>query len=359
MKKKSIYLPQFTIGEEAFAAFPEEMHRFGRTVAVVHGEKAWAAAGDSVREAIKSGGMELVSTLCYGKEATVENAENIAALLKEVSFDLILAVGGGKCIDTVKYAADLLEKPVFTVPTIASNCAAVTKISILYHEDGSFREVVKLKFPPVHCFISTPLAISAPLKYFWAGMGDAMAKHVESSWSAKAGEPLDYGTELGIVSSRMCFAPMIREGEEAYQDAREGKLTAALENTILNIVVSPGVTSLAVHPNYNGGIAHALFYGLTQREVIEKHHLHGEVVSYGTLVNLLVDQDLEKLKAAYAFNKAVKLPVCLADLDLDPQDPLEDVLEATMANPELSHIPYPVSKSTIYEAMMELENYRG
>ena len=41
---------------------------------------------------------------------------------------------------------------------------------------------------------------------------------------------------------------------------------------------------------YNGGIAHALFYGLTKRKHIEKGHLHGEVVSYGTLVNLMVDK---------------------------------------------------------------------
>lgn len=359
MTKKSIYLPQFTIGEDAFDAFSDEMLRFGRSVAVVYGEKAWRAAKESVLEAVSRGGMEVATTLCYGKEATEENAKTIAEALENVACDMILAVGGGKCIDTVKYAADLLNKPVFSIPTIASNCAAVTKISILYHEDGSFREVVQLKYPPVHCFIFTSLAISAPLKYFWAGMGDAMAKHVESNWSAKAGESLGYGSELGIVSSTMCFNPIVREGAKAYEDAKEGKITEELENTILNIVVSPGITSLAVHPHYNGGIAHALFYGLTQREVIEKHHLHGEVVSYGTLVNLMVDQDLEKLKVAYAFHKAVNLPVKLADLDLDPEDPLEDVLEATMANQELIHTPYPVRKADIYEAMMQLEEYQG
>ncbi|MFR3752757.1 MAG: iron-containing alcohol dehydrogenase [Enterocloster sp.] len=60
--------------------------------------------------------------------------------------DVLLAVGGGKCVDTVKLAADLLRKPVFTIPTIASNCAPVTKLSIMYGEDGTFEKVERVKF---------------------------------------------------------------------------------------------------------------------------------------------------------------------------------------------------------------------
>lgn len=127
----------------------------------------------------------------------------------------------------------------------------------------------------------------------------------------------------------------------------------------MNVAISPGIVSVSVHPYYNGGIAHALFYGLTCRKHIEKHHLHGEVVSYGTLVNLMVDQNMEKLKLAYDFNKEVGLPTCLADLELEKDDPLEDVLRITMENQELTHTPYPVDAKMIHEAILKLEDYRG
>ena len=52
-------------------------------------------------------------------------------------------------------------------------------------------------------------------------------------------------------------------------DAKAGRNSEELKKRILNIV-SPG--RLLVHPDYNGGIAHALFYGLTKREHIEKKH---------------------------------------------------------------------------------------
>lgn len=356
---ESIYLPQFTVGEHAFEAFKPEMGKYGASVAVIHGEKAWAAARDLVVPAIEKAGLELTREFVYGHDATYENVEKIISDRAVQEADMLLAVGGGKCIDTVKLAADKLGKPVFTVPSIASNCAPITKISIMYHEDGSFKDIPRLTNVPVHCFINPSLVLAAPVRYLWAGIGDAMAKHVESSWSAKAGERLDYGSELGIAAGRMCFYPILQDGAQALRDAAAGKVSEELKNTILNIVISPGIVSVSVHPDYNGGIAHALFYGLTSRKHIEKNHLHGEVVSYGTLVNLMVDEDWEKLSQTYALHREIGLPVCLADLELEKEDLLEDVLEVTMANQEMLHTPYPVTKDMIYGAIQRLEDYDG
>ncbi len=356
---KSIYLPQFTIGECAFERFGPEMGRCGKKVMVIHGEKAWKASREYVLSALEKSSLTTVGTLLYGHDATYENVERIMADEKAGEADMFLAVGGGKCIDTVKLAADKMGKPVFTVPSIASNCAPVTKISIMYHEDGSFCDIPRLNCAPAHCFIDPRIVLAAPVRFLRAGIGDAMAKHIESAWSAVGGEALDYGSELGITAGRMCFGPLLRDGEQALRDVQDGVVSEALENAILNIVISPGIVSVSVHPHYNGGVAHALFYGLTSRKHIEKNHLHGEVVSYGTLVNLLLDKDYENLKLAYGFNRRIGLPVCLGDLELAREDKLEDVLAVTMANQELVHTPYEVTGEMIYQAIQELEEYRG
>lgn len=358
-KQESIYLPQFTIGEDAFDAFRDEMGKYGETVAVVHGEKAWRASGEYVAPALEKAGLKLVREFLYGHDASYENVERIASDAGVRSADIILAVGGGKCIDTVKLAAERLGKVVFTIPSIASNCAPITKISIMYHEDGSFKDIPRLKNVPAHCFINPKIILAAPTCYLWAGIGDAMAKHVESQWSAGAGEGLDFGSELGIIAGRMCFYPMLEWGKQALEDAKEGRVSEALQNTILNIIISPGIVSVSVHPFYNGGIAHALFYGLTSRKHIEQNHLHGEVVSYGTLVNLMVDQDMDKLRQTYELNRSIGLPVCLKDLELSKEDTLEDVLAVTMENQELKHTPYPVTGEMIYKAILALEDYKG
>lgn len=333
------------------------MGKYGTRMAILYGEHAWNAAKAYVLPAFGKAGLEAVAEECYGKEATFENVDRLLSILSSREIDMILAVGGGKCMDTAKVIGDRMGKPVFTVPSIASNCAPVTQISIMYHEDGSFKEIVKLKSVPAHCFIHPRIILEAPVRYLWAGIGDAMAKNVESEWSATAGERLDFGSEFGITAGNMCFYPMVRDGRQAMEDAKEGRVTPELENTIVNIVVAPGVTSVSVHPDYNGGVAHALFYGLTKRETIEKNHLHGEVVSYGTLVNLMLDQNWEKLGQAYGLNRSIGLPVCLADLELDRNDPLNDVLDAAMANQELVHTPYPVVRESLYQAIQALEDY--
>ena len=67
---------------------------------------------------------------------------------------------------------------------------------------------------------------------------------------------------------------------------------------------------------------------------------------------------MEELRKVYDFNKAVKLPVCLKDLDLDRDDPMDDILDATIINPELNHIPYPITKEMVRETILKLEDYK-
>lgn len=356
-EENTIYLPRFTIGENAFDVFRDEMGRYGIKVAVIHGEKAWESSCGPISSALEAAGLELTGVVLYGHEATDANVNRLVSDPVVSQAEVLLAVGGGKCIDVVKLVADRLAKPVFTVPTIASNCAPVTKLSIIYAENGAFDRVERLSTVPVHCFINPRIILGAPLCYLRAGIGDAMAKHVESEWSAKAGEALSYGSEFGLTVGRLCFYPMLDLGEQAMKDAEAGVVSEAVEKTLLNIIITAGIVSVAVHSDYVGGLAHALFYGLTRRKHIEQNHLHGDVVAYGTLVNLALDNDWEKLEKTFCFNRAVKMPTCLADLELEAEDPLDDVLAATLDNQELSHTPYPVTKKMIREAMDYLEGY--
>ena len=53
----------------------------------------------------------------------------------------------------------------------------------------------------------------------------------------------------------------------------------------------------------------------------------------------MVDKDWDKLKLAYGVNKSIDLPVCWLIRSWKKDDKLEDVLEATMANQEMTHTP--------------------
>ncbi|MFR3430082.1 MAG: iron-containing alcohol dehydrogenase [Holdemanella porci] len=136
-------------------------------------------------------------------------------------------------------------------------------------------------------------------------------------------------------------------------------MSQEVERTIQNIIVTTGCVSLIVNPEYNSALSHALFYGLTVRQHIEKGHLHGEVVSYGTLVQLMMDNQMELLKKTYRLHEEIGLPICLADLELRRNEDLSDILEKTVINQELRHVPYKVTEELILNAIMKLEDYRG
>ena len=61
----------------------------------------------------KKAELSVTGTVLYGHEATHRNAERITEDPCVREADMLLAVGGGKCLDTVKLAADHLGKPVF------------------------------------------------------------------------------------------------------------------------------------------------------------------------------------------------------------------------------------------------------
>ncbi len=350
------YLPHFSCGVDAYESIASVAGVYGKNCALIYGRKAWEACKEELLPALEKAGMNIVESVCYGHEASFENVEKLLGNGNIQNADMLFAIGGGKCIDTVKCVADRLSKPLFTVPTIASTCAAVTKLSVMYEESGVFKEVVNFSKPPVHAFIHTGVIAKSPDVYLWAGVGDTLAKYIECTFSAR-GDVLTFEQEFGVNTSRMCFYPIIETGAKALEAKKTGEVSFELEKLILNIIVSTGTVSITVGENYNSALAHAMNYGFSCRPHIEKNHYHGEVVSYGALLQLLMDNQKEDFELAYKFYKEIKLPTKLADLEIDADDPMEDILAITVVNKELEHVPYRVTAEMIKKAVAELEEY--
>ena len=104
----SIYLPQFTIGEDAFGTFPERIGR-GRKAAVICGKQAWEASKDYVLPSLERAEIIVTGAVVYGKDATWENVKLLEREPAVQEADVILAVGGGKCIDTVNNQTHVAE----------------------------------------------------------------------------------------------------------------------------------------------------------------------------------------------------------------------------------------------------------
>lgn len=351
----SLLMPNYSIGESVYEKIEDFCPQYGSKAVIIGGRKAIAAAEKKILPALKT--IEIIDTLWYGGEASYENVEYLKNHKSVQECDMIFAVGGGKATDTCKCLGDKIQKPVFTFPTIASNCSCCTSVSIMYRSDGTFIEPYFFLQPPVHAFIDTDIMCHAPEKYIWAGMGDTIAKYYECRVSSR-GETLEHFTAFGVQSSGMCVDPIVRWGAQAMLDNKNGVSTYEFQQVVLAITVTTAVVSIFLTrdhtPDYNSGLAHAVFYALTAIKNIEENHLHGEVVAFGLLIMLLCDGQTEEFKRIYDFNRSVGLPVSLDEIEVT-RDQIDELLPSVTTLSDVRHYPYEVTVEMLSKALDELE----
>lgn len=350
-------LPSYSVGGKVYDKIEEICAPFGKKAVIIGGKTALSAAEGKIRGA--SGSVTITSALWYGGECSYKNAEALAENPAVKDADMIFAVGGGKALDTAKLAACITGKSVFTFPTIASNCACCTSVSIMYTKEGVFIKPHFFEKPPVHAFINTEIIVKAPEKYFWAGMGDTMAKFYEANVSAR-GDDLENFTQFGVISSKMCSEPILKMGSRALEDNKKHVLSRDFREAVLAVTASTAIVSIFLTrdhtPDYNSALAHAVFYALTKYEKIEKRHLHGEVVSFGTLILLICDKQFDEFERVYAFNKSVNLPTSLSDIEITSEE-MNAVLTDITKLSDVRHYPYEVTAEMLAEAFEYLEKY--
>ncbi len=351
----SITFPAYTIGVDAYQKVPTICEQYGSKIVVVGGKRALDCSKEKLLQSIKNSKLEILDFLWFGGDATFENMDMIMTNDSFKKADMIFACGGGRALDFCKALQMKTQKPLFTFPTIASTCAAVTKLSILYNKDGSFREKQYMENPPIHTFIDSQIIVDAPQKYLWAGVGDTLAKNYESKFSAR-GKKHDHTNELGLQIAPLTAEPLLKYAPLAMEASENKKVDFAFEQTILSIIVSTGLVSILVNKDYNTNLAHGIYYGLTILKQIEEHHYHGEVVAYGLLVLLMYDEQYEELQKMYKLATEMKFPRCMADLDVD-FDEMKKAILKTMDTTDIVVSPYKIEYDKVLESIQKLEKY--
>ncbi len=350
------YLPSYSVGADCYREIPQVTRHYGTKAVVIGGKTAMAKAKAALTAALQDSPVEILDFVWYGGNSTYQNVEELKKNPAVVAADMVFGVGGGRAVDTCKVVCDQMDKPLFTFPTIASNCAGCTAISVMYNEDDTFREYFYPKQPPLHCFINTQIIAEAPETLLWAGIGDALSKEYEVQLASR-GKTLSHTPLMGVQLSRSCTGPLVEFGAKALEDCRRGRDSEALQEVSLSIIISTGLVSNMTNcPGeyyYNSSLAHCVYYGYTTVPHAAGH-LHGEVVAYGVLTLLAYDGQKEELERIMRFNHSIGLPVCLADMDLTPDD-LAAIADKAETVLEWSCVPQPADRQRFIDAMLECD----
>ncbi|ABM72385.1 putative glycerol dehydrogenase [Prochlorococcus marinus str. MIT 9515] len=289
-----------------------------------------------------------------------EDLKRVKNIALKNNCDSIIAIGGGKVLDSGKFLADSLSIPVITIPLSASTCAGWTALSNIYSTTGQFIKDIELKSCPKilvfdHAFIKT-----APKRTLSSGIADSLAKWYESSLtSSKVKDGL---VQQAIQISRVLRDQLLIDGESAYQ-------SQSLQNTSwCNVVEGCALTAGLI-----GGIggekcrtaaAHAFHNAITQIVSTQKP-LHGEIVGVGILLQLRLEETKNNNKLAnqsinqlLVLMKKLNLPTTIAQLGINvfENNNLQRIADFTCRDKsEIHFLPFKISQQDIIEVISNFE----
>lgn len=332
---------------------PEQLSR----AVWIYGEKAIAGARPYLPECATAPGSTQILFTGHCSERDVN------ALVAQAGDNrsVVIGVGGGALLDTVKAVARRLNLPFVAIPTIAATCAAWTPLSVWYNDAGQALHFEIFDDANFLVLVDPRIILNSPAEYLLAGIGDTLAKWYEAVVLAPQPETLPLTVRLGINGALAIRDVLLESSEQALIDQQQGKLTQAFRDVVDAIIAGSGMVGGLGERFTRVAAAHAVHNGLTVLPQTEKF-LHGTKVAYGILVqSALLGQDDVLAQLVHAY-KRFHLPTTLAQLDVDIHNraELDKVIAHTLRPVESIHfLPVELTPDTLFAAFEKVENFAG
>ena len=254
-------------------------------------------------------------------------AERLGARAHSAGADVVVAVGGGRCLDVAKLAAARLDLSLVAVPTQLSHDGICSPVAVV--PDGEGRAESTGAAAPIAVYLSLPTLMTAPLESVRAGLGDLLANPLAlKDWelAIREGheEPNERARELSVRSFEL-IAPYLDTNPEAW--VNEPKFFVCLADAL--VLSGLAMIEAGTSRPASGGeheISHAIdrLYG--------GRAMHGAQVAFGTIITAsLYGEDHHAWRARI---QLLGLPHDPSVLALDTEDLVAILLAAPGTRPD-------------------------
>ena len=329
---------------------------YGDHALVVISEGGLRRSGDVITASLEAAGVAHTYDNFNG-ECSQAEIDRLVEVFRASGADFVVGVGGGKIFDTAKAVAAAVDVPVVIVPTIAATDAPCSALSVIYTDDGQFKEYQFFKQNPNLVLMDTDVISKSPVRLTVSGMGDALATYFEARACKRSDATTCAGghvTEAAMALARLCYETLIADGLKAKLALEAGACTESVEKVIeANTLLS----GLGFESAGLAG-AHAIHNGMTAMPETHAFY-HGEKVAFGTLTQLVLE-NAEELYEVLDFCVEVGLPVTFAQLGVEDAS-WERVLEvaklACAPTDTLGNMPFEVTPEKVAAAMLAADAY--
>ncbi|MDH6364940.1 putative oxidoreductase [Enterococcus sp. PF1-24] len=330
-----------------------------KNILIVHGTVSWEKAKPKMHFLEDSN--YNFSYHQYTGECSYYGADLIAKAVKENNIDFIIGVGGGKLADLVGYAAHTLNIDFGVIPTLASNCAPWTPLSVMYKESGESEGKSEHFLRQAAFFITDPeLVIDSPVEYFIAGLADTIAKWYESvailAQDHLINEPF---LKVAGYTAQLCKEAIMQDANQAIVDMKKGEVTEAFVHLSEIVFAVAGMVGGLGDKYARNAAAHAMHDAMSKYIPKSHDYLHGEKVAYGIFYQLAIENQWQMIDELLPMYKELNLPVSLHQMGMFPEDEavIESLVEFIDSKEKVHLIPIPITKELLRDSIYKLEDY--
>ncbi|MDN7240985.1 iron-containing alcohol dehydrogenase family protein [Planococcus sp. N028] len=322
-----------------------------KKVLVLTGTKSWLAMRPFFPELKK---IEVAFEIYHG-ESSLAEISRVADLIKSLGTDAIIGAGGGKVLDIAKGVAHDTGILSVLIPTLASNCAPWTPLSVLYTEEGTMTHYTVYPGSVDLLLVEPRILIDAPVPMLVAGIGDTIAKWYEADVQISRFEDPPIALKIAHATAKLCAEEMFDNAEAAITDAKNGKLSPAFIKVAESIIMLGGMVGGFGDKYGRVAGAHAIHNAMTIAP--ESHQaLHGDKVAYGVLVQLTLENKTSEVNRLIGFYKKIGLPISLKETGIPLHWIDEIAMQSTRAS-ETIHVlkEEPIHAAEVAAAMRKIE----
>ena len=247
---------------------PEQLSR----AVWIYGERAIEGARPYLPQSFNATGAKHLLFKGHCSERDVTHLVNESG--SETS--VVIGVGGGAVMDTVKAVARRLGVPFVGIPTIAATCAAWTPLSVWYNDAGQALQFEIFDDANFLVLVEPRIILNAPAEYLLAGIGDTLAKWYEAAVLAPQPESLPLTVRLGLNGALAIRDVLLERSEEALADQQRGEQTQAFRDVVDAIIAGGGMVGGLGERYTRVAAAHAVLDIIDNEALCERAQFLGE-----------------------------------------------------------------------------------
>ena len=360
MKTAAIFPGKYIQGDGVLGEIGSIIAAYGvKKPMIVWGKRTRAASADYVLESLTKAGLSYAEH-AFGGECSFAEAARIEEASKAAGCDIVLGLGGGKCLDVSKGVAAHLGQRVIIAPTVCSSDAPTSACTVWYDEEGVCCGLDLWPVNPDAVVVDTGIMVSAPAYMLKAGIADALATYLEARASNRSHKVACSGgapTMTVMAMAKLCFDTLLRDSDAAMVAVSAGVTTPAYERVVEACTLLSGLGW------ESGGLATAHVLGNNLSAFHEAHaHMHGEKVAFGIVTQLMLDPDvdMEEVYRVVDFMVELGLPVTFEELEMQDVSKERLLVWSVLNTQEDSFTrnhAFPVSAKDLYSAMLAADAF--